>query len=78
MDHISPRAVCPELDHLIANLELMPQRANASKNDKVGFARADGGGSEPPRTANLRGTYKGSSGSAVSSMIAPTCERSRM
>jgi hypothetical protein len=36
VDHIIPRAVCPELDNLIANLELMPQRANASKNAKIG------------------------------------------
>lgn len=26
----------PELDKVIANLELMPQRANASKNAKIG------------------------------------------
>jgi len=31
-----PRAVCPELDNVIANLELMPMRANASKNAKIG------------------------------------------
>jgi hypothetical protein len=28
--------VAPELDKVIANLELMPQRMNASKNAKVG------------------------------------------
>ena len=26
----------PELDNVIANLELMPMRMNASKNDKIG------------------------------------------
>ncbi len=36
VDHIIPRAVCPELDNVIANLELMPQRMNAQKNAKVG------------------------------------------
>jgi hypothetical protein len=36
VDHIVPRAVCPELDNVIANLELMPLRANESKNAKVG------------------------------------------
>ena len=36
VDHIIPRAVCPELDNVIANLELMPLRANQSKNAKVG------------------------------------------
>ncbi len=35
VDHIVPRAVCPELDNVIANLELMPFRANASKNDRI-------------------------------------------
>lgn len=36
VDHIIPRAVCPELDNVIANLELMPMRVNESKNAKVG------------------------------------------
>ncbi len=36
VDHIIPRAVVPELDNVIANLELMPLRMNESKNDKVG------------------------------------------
>lgn len=36
MDHIIPRAICPELDNVIAKLELMPMRANASKNAKIG------------------------------------------
>jgi hypothetical protein len=36
VDHIIPRAVVLELDNVIANLELMPQRMNASKNAKVG------------------------------------------
>ena len=36
VDHIIPRAVVPELDNVIASLELMPQRANAGKQDKIG------------------------------------------
>jgi DNA-binding transcriptional ArsR family regulator len=36
VDHIIPRAVVPELDNVIANLELMPMRLNASKGDKIG------------------------------------------
>ena len=36
VDHIVPRAVVPELDNVIANLELLPLRLNESKNDKVG------------------------------------------
>jgi hypothetical protein len=36
VDHIIPRAVVPELDNVIANLELMPLRMNESKNDKIG------------------------------------------
>jgi hypothetical protein len=34
VDHIIPRAVCPELDNVIANLELMPAKANAAKGHK--------------------------------------------
>lgn len=36
VDHIIPRATAPELDNVIANLELMPLRLNQSKNDKIG------------------------------------------
>jgi hypothetical protein len=36
VDHIIPRAVAPELDKVIANLELMPLRMNAGKRDKIG------------------------------------------
>ena len=36
VDHIIPRAVVPELDNVIANLELMPLRMNESKNSHVG------------------------------------------
>jgi len=36
VDHIIPRAVCPELDNVIANLELMPMRLNSAKGDRVG------------------------------------------
>jgi len=41
VDHIIPRAVCPELDKVIANLELMPLRMNESKNDKIGARQID-------------------------------------
>jgi hypothetical protein len=41
VDHIIPRAVCPELDNVIANLELMPLRMNESKNDRVGARQLD-------------------------------------
>jgi hypothetical protein len=36
VDHIIPRAVAPELDNVIANLELMPLRMNEGKRDKIG------------------------------------------
>jgi hypothetical protein len=36
VDHIIPRAVVPELDKVIANLELMPLRMNEGKNAKIG------------------------------------------
>jgi hypothetical protein len=36
VDHIIPRAVCPELDNVIANLELLPMRLNSVKGDRVG------------------------------------------
>jgi hypothetical protein len=35
VDHIIPSAICPELDNVIANLELKPLRMNESKNDKI-------------------------------------------
>jgi hypothetical protein len=41
VDHIIPRAVVPELDNVIANLELMPLRMNESKNDRVGARQVD-------------------------------------
>jgi hypothetical protein len=41
VDHIIPRAVVPELDNVIANLELMPLRMNESKNDRVGERQVD-------------------------------------
>jgi hypothetical protein len=41
VDHIIPRAVVPELDNVIANLELLPLRANEAKNDKVGARQLD-------------------------------------
>lgn len=36
VDHIVPRSKFPQLDNVIANLELMPLRANVSKNDSFG------------------------------------------
>lgn len=36
VDHIIPRVVAPELDNVIANLEMMPLRVNRKKGDKVG------------------------------------------
>ena len=36
VDHIIPRAVAPELDNVIANLELMPLSVNRRKSDKIG------------------------------------------
>jgi hypothetical protein len=41
VDHIIPRAVVPELDNVIANLELMPLRMNESKNAKIGDRQRD-------------------------------------
>lgn len=41
VDHIVPRAVVPELDNVIANLELMPGKLNSSKGDKIGDRQRD-------------------------------------
>ncbi len=41
VDHIIPRAVVPELDNVIANLELMPLRANERKNARIGERQLD-------------------------------------
>ena len=41
VDHIVPRAVAPELDNVVANLEFMPLMLNQSKNDKVGARQLD-------------------------------------
>jgi hypothetical protein len=41
VDHIIPRSVCPELDNVIANLELMPLGLNQRKTDKVGQRQRD-------------------------------------
>jgi hypothetical protein len=41
VDHIIPRAVVPELDNVIANLELLPLRVNEQKNDKIGARQRD-------------------------------------
>jgi hypothetical protein len=36
VDHIIPRSVVPELDNVIANLELMPARMNSAKSSSIG------------------------------------------
>lgn len=36
VDHVIPRAVYPQFDNVLANLELMPMRMNAAKQDKMG------------------------------------------
>jgi hypothetical protein len=41
VDHIIPRAVVPELDNVIANLELMPLRMNEQKNVHIGDRQRD-------------------------------------
>jgi hypothetical protein len=41
VDHIIPRAVAPELDNVIANLELMPLSVNQRKGNKVTSRQAD-------------------------------------
>jgi len=41
VDHIIPPAVVPELDNVIANLELLPLPTNESKNDKIGDRQRD-------------------------------------
>ena len=34
-DHVIPRAVCPELENQVMNLELLPAKLNRAKSDKV-------------------------------------------
>ena len=41
MDHITPNAVCPELDNEIADLELMPLRMDEGKTGWVGARQVD-------------------------------------
>lgn len=41
VDHIIPRSVAPELDNVIANLELMPLTVNQRKGNKVTSRQAD-------------------------------------
>lgn len=36
VDHIVPKAIVPELDNVIANLELMPLGLNEGKSDRIG------------------------------------------
>jgi len=43
-DHVIPKAVCPELENQVINLELLPAKLNRAKGDKVtdrakGFAK---------------------------------------
>ena len=35
VDHVIPRAVCPELQNQVMNLELLPASLNRAKSDKV-------------------------------------------
>jgi hypothetical protein len=41
VDHIIPRSICPELDNVIPNLELMPLKMNMSKAAKIGQRQVD-------------------------------------
>jgi len=41
VDHIIPKAVVPELENGIANLELMPLRMNERKNSHMGQRQRD-------------------------------------
>lgn len=41
VDHIIPLAVAPQLDKVVANLELMPLRMNLGKRDKMGQRQMD-------------------------------------
>ena len=41
VDHIIPRAVTPCLDHVLANLELMPHSLNVRKGAKIGQRQID-------------------------------------
>ena len=41
VDHIIPRSVCPELDNVLANLELMPMAMNRAKSASVGERQVD-------------------------------------
>ena len=41
VDHVIPRAVVPELDNVIANLELMPLRMNRAKGAGIGERQRD-------------------------------------
>lgn len=41
VDHIIPRSVVPELNNVIANLELLPLKLNESKNSKIGERQRD-------------------------------------
>lgn len=41
VDHIIPRSFAPELDNVIANLELMPWELNARKGSKFGQRQRD-------------------------------------
>ena len=40
-DHIIPLSVCPELDHALYNLEMMPLTLNQKKSAKIGIRQID-------------------------------------
>jgi hypothetical protein len=54
VDHIIPRAVVPELNDVIANLELMPLKMNEGKNAKIGARQVD-----PARELHKAGLLSG-------------------
>ena len=41
VDHIVPKAVCPEVENEIANLELLPMSLNRSKSARIGERQRD-------------------------------------
>jgi len=52
VDHIIRRAICPELNCVIAKLELMPLKMNENKSDRLGWIRP--GSSTRPGCAATR------------------------
>lgn len=41
VDHIIPRSIAPQLDNVVANLELLPLRLNQAKGNKIGVRQRD-------------------------------------